>query len=737
MVFEAAWHKHALVAGAALAAALLPVTSVPAGAAAHGAAGTSHLVLYRGYRFQVPAGWPVIGLSSHPGTCVRFDRHTIYLGRPGVSQACPSGLVGTTEAVLVQPAAAHQATHSMEDPAARRITVTAPRIALTATYRGDRGRILGILASAGLPAPSLAQPAAAPPGKKGGVAEVTRRATSFTGRGFDACTAPGPPAMQAWLTHSRYRAVGIYIGGSDRACAQPNLTATWVSQEAAAGWHFIPLYVGPQVGFRGEVTDPAAQATGAAQDAVVQARLLGFGPGTPLYYDMEFYRARRTPVALAFFSAWTREVHALGYRSGIYSSSTAGVSDLADNYTNPAYVMPDVIYDAWWNGFADTFDPNIPASAWPGHQRIHQYSGNVTQTHGHVRINIDRDYLDVQFGRIAGGTGGATRQASAAAATGAAVDAFFTGSDGGLWHVGYQPRSGWSPPARLAGAPVSWPSAVASAAGGVDVFYRGRGNALRYLESRSGGGWSGPLLVRAGRLGSAPLAVSASDGVIDVFWRGAASQGNLWTVQFRPGRGWGRPVLLGTGLACAPSPAVSFSGRVSVFWKGTDGQLWFTFHRRGRGWMAPAPLPVGQLGSGPRATGQSTGVIDVFWRGTDRATAWHAKFTWGHGWTAPMRIGDGVAGAPFLVASSTDTESAFWKGAGGRLFYAANQRNTGWHGARPLRVGPIGGNVFAAGQVSGIIDAFWTAPGGGLWHSRYQPSRASWTSAGSLGGSVG
>jgi hypothetical protein len=304
--------------------------------------------------------------------------------------------------------------------------------------------------------------------------------------------------------------------------------------------------------------------------------------------------------------------------------------------------------------------------------------------------------------------------------------------------VGYQPRNGWTSPARLAGPPVSWPSAVTNAAGGVDVFYRGPGGRLRYLESLPGGTWSQPRPVQAGRLGSAPLAVSASDGVIDVFWRGAVNRASLWSAQLRPGQGWSRPVLLAAGLASAPSPAVSFSGRVSVFWKGSDGRLWFTFHRLGRGWSLPSALDMGRLGSGPHATGQSTGVIDVFWRGINRAIAWHATFSWGQGWSGPMRIGAGLAGPPFLVASSADTEGALWKGAGGRLFFAANTHSAGWRGAVAVPGGHVGGSVFAAGQSSGIVDAFWTdPPGNGLWHARYLPASSSWTAPDSLGGGRG
>src|SRR5207248_1034491 len=221
--------------------------------------------------------------AADPGTCVRFDRHAFYVGQPGSGQSCPSGLIGSTGAVLVAPApAGAQPSSATEDPVAHRIVVSAPRITVTAAYRNDRPQVL---------------------------------------------------------------AIGIYIGGSDRACAQQNLTAAWVSQEAAAGWHFIPLYVGPQVAFKGEVTAATSQATGAAQDAAVQARTLGFRPGTPIYYDMEAYSPGRSRAALRFFTAWTTQLHSLGYKSAIYSSSDSGISDLASSYANTSRATPDVIYD--------------------------------------------------------------------------------------------------------------------------------------------------------------------------------------------------------------------------------------------------------------------------------------------------------------------------------------------------------------------------------------------------------
>src|SRR6185503_18883346 len=71
------------------------------------------------------------------------------------------------------------------------------------------------------------------------------RAGVFTGYAFDACKAPSSATLQAWQA-SPYRAVGIYIGGTNRACAQPNLTSQWVSDTTASGWSLLPLYVGLQ-----------------------------------------------------------------------------------------------------------------------------------------------------------------------------------------------------------------------------------------------------------------------------------------------------------------------------------------------------------------------------------------------------------------------------------------------------------------------------------------------------------
>ncbi|MFY9888367.1 MAG: hypothetical protein WAK71_08650, partial [Streptosporangiaceae bacterium] len=127
----------------------------PASAAA---AAAVKAVSYRGYQFEVPASWPVLSLARHRGTCVRFDLHAVYLGTPGSDQHCPSWLLGTTEAIVIQPGPADAVRESQENPVSDQITASAPGIAVTATFDTDPAAIYRVLASAGLAAPSIVVP---------------------------------------------------------------------------------------------------------------------------------------------------------------------------------------------------------------------------------------------------------------------------------------------------------------------------------------------------------------------------------------------------------------------------------------------------------------------------------------------------------------------------------------------------------------------------------------------------
>ena len=103
--------------------------------------------------------------------------------------------------------------------------------------------------------------------------------------------------------------------------------------------------------------------------------------------------ASASRATLAFLAAWTARLHALGYRSGVYSSSDSGIADLASEL-GTGYGEPDDIWTANWNGEANTLDPYLPSSAWAHHQRLHQYRGAHNETYRGVTINIDNDYVE-------------------------------------------------------------------------------------------------------------------------------------------------------------------------------------------------------------------------------------------------------------------------------------------------------------------------------------------------------
>jgi hypothetical protein len=215
---------------------------------------------------------------------------------------------------------------------------------------------------------------------------------AFKGLGFDACTAPSSAQMSAW-GGSPFGAVGVYIGGAERACSQPNLTASWVSAESSAGWRMLPLYVGPQIAY-GDVTNATAAAQGkaCADDAAIQASSLGIGQGAVLYYDMEGggYTSAQAATAQTFLAAWSAELHALHYRAAVYGNESGAVGALVSGWGTIA--EPDVIDVANWNGTADDDPGADPANHWGGH-RVHQFQGGTNATYGAVTINIDRDFF--------------------------------------------------------------------------------------------------------------------------------------------------------------------------------------------------------------------------------------------------------------------------------------------------------------------------------------------------------
>lgn len=740
-------------------------------------------VSYAGYHFEVPGTWPVFDLSRQPLTCVRFDLHAVYLGTPAANQNCPSWLLGATEAVVIGPGPTAAGRQTVENPVSHEITATAPGIAVTATFDNDPAVITGILASAGLTSPVVTTADRSPltgamaPSGHGSAAELAVSATqvhavasatspvplpvlpaamgNYVGLGFDTCTAPSGGAMQAWLAQSPYRAVGIYIGGADRACSQPNLTAAWVRQQAVAGWRFIPLYAGPQSAF-GQITSPVQQATADASDAVAQAEQLGFGPGTPLYYDMESYFPAVSVPTLQFLSAWTTQLHRLGYDSGVYSSSNSGIADLAAQYGTGPYAMPDVIYDAWWNGAADTSDSHYQAGEWTGGRRIHQFSGNVQQSYGGTSMLIDQDYLDVTLASPVPSpqpspsdpspqpsspvpspqpsssvpspqpsSPAATAQASAAVTDGNGSTFVFAVGPG--HHLIEQATTGNGQWTRtdLGGYLTSPPSAV-MVGSTLDVFYRGAGHRLWELTSTPAGFGHGQRLGQFGPVGM-PEAVAQPDGVIDVFWRGYGGI-HLWHGQYDPGSGWAGPQNLRGRLASDPDPVVTPSGDVDVFWMGGgDRNLWRVVRGGVSGtWGGPEDLGMGPLDGAPQAIPLPSGEIDVFWRRLVRPRFLEmVALRPGSRPAGPVNPGGALGRLlqpwPVIAAGS---EWLVFQGRLSGLRQVHAVADGGWSASVWVRgvAGLLSAPFAAAGPASAPLEVFWTGTDGHLWAEQFTPA---------------
>ena len=220
--------------------------------------------------------------------------------------------------------------------------------------------------------------------------------------GFDSCSAPSLAVMRAW--RRAFAAAAIYIGGAEAGCAQPNLTAAWVTGATRLGYALMPTYVGPQAPCSGypvriRPSRAAAQGAAAAADAIQQARALGMGRGTPIYYDLEAYDGRNAgcrAAALTFLDGWTRALHAHGYRSGVYSSASSGAQDVgaAGWAHGHRLARPDSVWFGLWNARRNVYgSPYLRPDWWSGRHRIKQYLGPHLRTVAGRTVDIDSDWV--------------------------------------------------------------------------------------------------------------------------------------------------------------------------------------------------------------------------------------------------------------------------------------------------------------------------------------------------------
>jgi hypothetical protein len=239
---------------------------------------------------------------------------------------------------------------------------------------------------------------------------------NFSGLGFDACSAPDQATMDELRRQSPYWGVGVYIGGEERSCAQPNLTAGWVRSQASKRWHIFPLWVGPQskcsdAAFVTDISShnarAARQGVRAANRAVRKAKRLGLARGSTLFVDVEAYdnttSACNQPV-LSYQGGWDKRLRSLGWKAGFYSAGSSGIASIDFiRATQPgAYAMPDAIWISYANGEPTTNGKPWVRDAYWRDQRIHQYRIDVERTFGAAAVTVDENAIEVGRGSVPG-----------------------------------------------------------------------------------------------------------------------------------------------------------------------------------------------------------------------------------------------------------------------------------------------------------------------------------------------
>ncbi|MEU1779402.1 DUF1906 domain-containing protein [Streptomyces abikoensis] len=233
------------------------------------------------------------------------------------------------------------------------------------------------------------------------------RPSVYRGRGFDSCQAPPLTTLNAWGAATSYGAVGVYYAGRGRACPhQRYLSHRWLTGARDLGWRVLPVYVGSQspcvraASKRGNPIGyyPWDQGEEEGLDAVRSADDLGIAAGSPLYLDMEAYDYGDEEcggTTLDFVRSWSGTVSRHGYIPGFYSSAESGVRHMELARRDGLGDLPEVVWFARWKVPASTDSERVlSAASWQPHRRIHQYAGNVTETHGGRKLTIDRNAID-------------------------------------------------------------------------------------------------------------------------------------------------------------------------------------------------------------------------------------------------------------------------------------------------------------------------------------------------------
>ncbi len=221
-------------------------------------------------------------------------------------------------------------------------------------------------------------------------------------RGFDMCQDPDTGQTNAWWPGTPWWFIGLYVGGSSMGCSQPNLSAQYLNDVNAQGWHLGFFWVGPQApcsGFASQFSsDPGTAYQQGRNEAAAAYNMLwqnlgiaNFADHTPVTYDLEAFNGSQCnalAAAQSFVHGWIYQLHLpTPQLAGVYGSTCGSY---LDSYRPDPF--PDFIWGASWDGNPSTGAmPCVSSGNWIANQRIKQFVGGHNETWNGVTLNIDTD----------------------------------------------------------------------------------------------------------------------------------------------------------------------------------------------------------------------------------------------------------------------------------------------------------------------------------------------------------
>jgi len=133
------------------------------------------------------------------------------------------------------------------------------------------------------------------------------------------------------------------------------------------------------------------------------------------------------------------------------------------------------------------------------------------------------------------------------------------------------------------------------------------------------------------------------------------------------------------------------SGALDVFFRGADGALWQQEWTSSAGWEQPYRIG-GYMTSAPMGYVEPNGTMNIFYRGGNDAIWQYYRNTSG-AWST-QELGGSAAGRPYGYIQSNEDQNIFYRGTNNEIWQLFYEPSTGWHNIA------LGGNSAAGDPVA-------------------------------------